>query len=143
MHPEVVPVKVNVPLPDSIFIAIVPFIANMFVEVLAGGVQDIVRFISPLIIPVPICPFMTVPASKQDPRLPILLKFMLLPVRAALVCIMLKVKDPNCWPDCVARVADQLPVAAFVDDWDESLDPPQATKVIASASVVRMPRYFI
>lgn len=146
LQPMVWPVSVKVPLPEPIPEAIVPFITSVLVDVLPDGVQDMVMSMSPpFIIPGPIWPLIVVPAAKQGPSVPMLPKFMLLPLSVVLFCIMLKVKVPNCWLETVAKLADQVPVPGFagvvVDE--ELLDPPQATMQIASAAAPRMARYLI
>lgn len=145
LQPGICPVRVKVPLPEPMPIAIVPFMTMVLLEVPPEGIQDMVMStLPPFIIPGPICPFIAVPVPKHGPRVPMLLKFMPLPVNVVLFCIMLKVNVPNCWPDTVANVADQAPVPGFVTVCDEGLvDPPQATRLIASATAPRMPRYLI
>lgn len=145
LQPGISPVRVKVPLPEPMPIAIVPFMVSVLVEVLPEGVQDMVMPMSPpFIIPGPIWPFIMVPVPKHGPRVPMLLKFMLLPFSVVLFCIMLKVKEPNCWPDTVAKDADQVPVPGFAGVVDEELlDPPQAARLIASATAPKMARYLI
>jgi hypothetical protein len=146
VQPMVWPVSVKVPLPEPMPLAIVPFITSVFVEVLPEGVHDMVILMSPpFIIPAPIWPFITVPAAKQGPRVPMLPKFMLLPFSIVLFCVMLNVKEPNCWAETVAKVADQVPVPGFVGVVvdEELLDPPQATRLIASATALKKERYLI
>lgn len=144
-QPGICPVRVKVPLPEPMPVAIVPFMTMVLAEELPEGVQDMVMSMSPpFIIPAPIWPFITVPVWKQGPRVPMLPKFMLLPFSIVLFCIMLKVKEPNCWPETVAKLADQVPVPGFAGVVDEELlDPPQAARLIASATADKMARYLI
>ncbi len=137
--------SMKVPLPDPMPEAMLPVMASVLVSVLPGGVHVMVMFmLPPFIIPGPIWPFMTVPVPKHPLRLPILPKFMLLPLSDVLFCIMLKVNEPSCWFDAVARVADHVPVPGLLAGCDEELLlPPQAVNAIASASVHAAIPYFI
>jgi len=147
VQPGVWLVRVNVPFPEPMPVPIVPFRVRVLGDMLPGGVQDMVMFtVPPFIIPAPIWPLKTVPAPKHGSRLTILLKSMLLPLNTVLFCIMLKEKEPNCWPVVPAMVADHVPVAGFMTtggDDEELLLPPQAAKPIASAITVKAPTYFM
>ncbi len=146
LQPGVWPVSVKVPFPEPMPIAMVPFIVSVLVDMLPGAVQDMVMFtVPPSIIPGPIWPLKTVPVPKHDPRLPMLLKFMLLPLNWVLFCIMSNENEPNCWPDALAMVADHVPVAGFAATGcdEELLLPPQAAKPIASAIAAKALTYLM
>src|SRR6476660_1439927 len=140
VHPGACPVSVNVPEPEPMPIAILPFMYKLLAPVSLDAVHQIVIVkVLPFIIPCWIRPFITVPVRKHWASASMLVKSKSLPVRVASFCVTVKVNEPSCCPVELDSVSDHAPSVVFVL---EEL-PPQATIMTARTIAASAPTTFM